>query len=104
MLKGQRGLVSSMQVGTYVVIKDMDNNLQLVNTLESEIRAMVEAARVPWGADDVEMKLSIVKIKKRLALSKEMVEELGKATGKCCREIRKARMVVVQGVIKRPNN
>ncbi|KAK4789097.1 hypothetical protein SAY86_020416 [Trapa natans] len=104
MLMGQRGLVSSMQVGTYVVIKDMDNILQLVNTLESQIRAMVEAARVPRGADDVEMELSIVKIKKRLALSMEMVEELGKATGKCCREIRKARMVVVQEVIKRPNN
>ncbi|KAK4759065.1 hypothetical protein SAY87_020366 [Trapa incisa] len=106
MIKAQRGLVSSMQVGTYVAIKDMDSIQQLVNRLEIEILALVESAHVPGDDDDddVAMKLAIEEIKKRLALFIETAEDLGKGADKCSREIRMARTVVLQRMIKPPNS
>lgn len=104
MIKAQRELVSSMQVGTYVAIKDMDSIRLLVSRLEIEILAMVESAHVPGGDDDVAVKLAIEEIKKMLTAFMETLNDLGEHADKCSREIRMARTVVLQRMIKHPNN
>ncbi|PKI66174.1 hypothetical protein CRG98_013427 [Punica granatum] len=102
-IKAEREIVSSMQVGTYVVIKDMDSIRILVNKFEIEILAMVQSTHVAEGEDDVPVKLAIEEIRKRLYLFMEIVDDLGKHADKCSREIRMARTVVLQRMIKHPN-
>ncbi|KAJ0247277.1 UPF0496 protein [Hirschfeldia incana] len=101
-LKGQREVISSMQAGTYVAVKDLDNIRVLIEQLEIEIRGMVKCAE--FAVEHEAVKLGIDEIKKRLEVFKKNVEELGVQTDLCSRDIRRARTVILQRIIKHPNN
>lgn len=101
-LKGQRELISSMQVGTYITIKDMDSIKVLVSKLQVEIESFMQNADFASSEDEA-VKLAIGEIKKRLAIFMERVEDLGAQADKCSREIRRARTVVVQRIIRHSN-
>ncbi|KAL5562599.1 hypothetical protein UlMin_032346 [Ulmus minor] len=101
-LKGQKEVISSMQVGTYVAIKDLDNIRLLIDRLEVEIEALLKNADFAIEAEAV--KLGIEEIKKKLGSFMKNVEELGVQADICSRDIRRARTVVLQRIIKNPNH
>ncbi|CAN6819156.1 unnamed protein product [Brassica oleracea var. botrytis] len=101
-LKGQREVISSMQAGTYVAVKDLDNIRVLIEQLEIDIRGMVTCAA--FAVEHEAVKLGIDEIKKKLEVFKKNVEELGVQADLCSRDIRRARTVVLQRIIKHPNN
>ncbi|XP_030513372.1 UPF0496 protein 1-like [Rhodamnia argentea] len=102
-LKGQRELISSMQVGTYITIKDMDSIRVLINKLEVEIESLMQNADFASSEDEA-VKFAIGEIKKRLEIFMEKVEDLGVHADKCSREIRRARTVVLQRIIRHSNS
>ncbi|KAI3437429.1 uncharacterized protein J3R85_005413 [Psidium guajava] len=102
-LKGQRELISSMQVGTFISIKDMDSIKVLVTKLEVEIESLMQNADFA-SSEDGAVKFAIGEIKKRLEIFMEKVEDLGAHTDKCSREIRRARTVVLQRIIRQSNS
>ncbi|KAK6916533.1 Protein of unknown function DUF677 [Dillenia turbinata] len=101
-LKGQKEIVSSMQVGTYVVIKDLENIRALIDRLEIEIESLLHSAEFAIKEDAVEF--GIEEIKKHLDMFMKHVEDLGVQADMCSRDIRRARTVVLQRIIKHPNN
>ncbi|XP_039035170.1 UPF0496 protein At4g34320-like [Hibiscus syriacus] len=101
-LKGQRDVISSMQVGTYVAIKDLDNIRVLVDRLEIEIESMLKIA--DFAIQEETVKIGVDEIKKKLENFMKNVEDLGQQADICSRDIRRARTVVLQRIIKRPNN
>ncbi|KAG2318626.1 hypothetical protein Bca52824_011839 [Brassica carinata] len=101
-LKGQREVISSMQAGTYVAVKDLDNIRILIEQLEIEIRGMVKCAE--FAVEHEAVKLGIDEIKKKLEVFKKNVEELGAKADLCSRDIRRARTVILQRIIKHPNH
>ncbi|KAJ8441955.1 hypothetical protein Cgig2_020100 [Carnegiea gigantea] len=101
-LKGQKELIYTMQVGTYVAIKDLDNIRVLIDRLEIEIESLLENAE--FAIREEAVKLGIEEIKKKMAVFTKNVEDLGVQADMCSRDIRRARTVVLQRIIKHPNN
>ncbi|KAG9440906.1 hypothetical protein H6P81_021071 [Aristolochia fimbriata] len=101
-LKGQREIISSMQVGTYIAIKDMDSIRVLVDRMEIEIKSLMEIADFGLRDNDT-VRFGIEEIKKKLGVFMKSIEDLGEHADKCSRDIRRARTVVLQRIIKHPN-
>jgi hypothetical protein len=69
-LKGQREVISSMQVGTYIAPVDMNNIRVRIDQLEIKIESMVQTADFLGNEDAV--KLAIDEIKKKIETFAEM--------------------------------
>ncbi|KAI4330636.1 hypothetical protein MLD38_028906 [Melastoma candidum] len=102
-LKGQRELVASMQMGTYVTLKDMDSIRTLVSRLEIEIESATRKVDFAMGDDEEALKFFMGEIKKKLMVFVESVDGLGEYADQCSQEIRRARMVVLQRIVKSSN-
>ncbi|XP_058766338.1 UPF0496 protein At2g18630-like [Vicia villosa] len=100
-LKGQREVVDSMQLGTYISLKDLDNIRVLTNKLELQLESLLQNADFALKNEDV-IKIAIDEIKKNIETFSETLETLSANADKCSRQIRKARTVVIQNIIKRP--
>ncbi|KAM7253572.1 hypothetical protein ACFE04_021726 [Oxalis oulophora] len=100
-LRGQKEVISSMQAGTYVAIKDLDNIRVLINRLEIEIEGLMQC--VDFAIVEEAVKVAIDDIKKKLDVFMKNVEELGIQADLCSRDIRRARTVVLQRIIKPPS-
>ncbi|KAF5727222.1 hypothetical protein HS088_TW22G00911 [Tripterygium wilfordii] len=101
-LKGQKEVITSMQAGSYVAIKDLDNIRVLIDRLEIEIEALM--VNVDFAIEKEAVKIAIEEIKKKLGVFMKNVEELGVHADMCSRDIRRARTVVLQRIIRHPNH
>ncbi|RRT69747.1 hypothetical protein B296_00018745 [Ensete ventricosum] len=100
-VKGQKEVLGSMQVATFVVIKDLDSIRVSIDKLDIEIVSLLDNA--DFAIKDVEtVKVVIEEIKKKLEVFMKSVEDLGEQTDKCSRDIRRARTVVLQRIIRTP--
>lgn len=100
-VRGQKEVVSAMQVGTFIAIKDLDNIRVLISRVEMEISSMIDC--VDFAERDEEaVKFGVEEIKKKLEAFMKSVEDLGEQADRCSRDIRRARTVVLQRII-RPN-
>ncbi|KAF5752952.1 hypothetical protein HS088_TW01G00870 [Tripterygium wilfordii] len=102
-LKGQKGVLNSMQVGTLVTIKDMESIRALINKLEIDIESMLQNAEFALAEEDA-VKFVMEEIKKKLEVFMETIEDLGAHADKCSRDIRQARTVILQRIINQNNN
>ncbi|XP_057964217.1 UPF0496 protein At4g34320-like [Malania oleifera] len=102
-LRAQKEVISSMQVGTYVAIKDLDNIRVLIDRLEIEIESLLQNVEFAFVDEDA-VRFAIEEIKKKLGIFMKNVEDLGIQADMCSRDIRRARTVVLQRIIKHPNN
>lgn len=103
-LKGQKEVLSSMQVGTYVAIKDLDNIRVLVDRLEIEIESLLQNAGFALEGEQEAVRIGVEEIKKKLGVFMKNVDDLGVQADMCSRDIRRARTVVLQRIIKHPNH
>lgn len=101
-VKGQKEVISSMQAGTYVAIKDLDNIRVLIDRLEIDIEAIMHNAE--FAINEEAVKIGIEEIKKRLGGFMKNVDDLGVQADMCSRDIRRARTVILQRIIKNPNH
>ncbi|XP_059653849.1 UPF0496 protein At4g34320-like [Cornus florida] len=101
-VKGQKEIISSMQVGTHVAIKDLDNIRVLIDRLEIEIESLLQNAEFAISEESV--KIGIEEMKKKLGVFMKYVEDLGVQADTCSRDIVKARTVVLQRIIRQPNH
>ncbi|XP_059456368.1 UPF0496 protein At2g18630-like [Corylus avellana] len=102
-LKGQREVISSMQVGTYITMKDLENIRLLVNKLEIQIESLLQNADFALREDEA-VKLAMDEIKKKLEVFMDTIENLSEHADKCSRDIRRARTVILQRIIRHPTN
>ncbi|CAO2828315.1 unnamed protein product [Amaranthus hypochondriacus] len=101
--KIQRELINSMQVGTYIVIKDLDSIRVLVDKLEIQVESMLANAEIALTQEaEVTKVIEAIKVKQTEFL--EAIEELGEHGNKYSRDIRRARTVILQRIIKHPND
>ncbi|XP_010939026.1 UPF0496 protein 1 [Elaeis guineensis] len=100
-VKGQKEILSSMQVGTYIMIKDLDSIRVLIDRLEIQINALLDNADFALR-DEEAVKFGIEEIKKKLEVFMKSIEDLGEQADRCSRDIRRARTVVLQRIIRHP--
>lgn len=101
-VRGQKEVISSMQVGTYVAIKDLDNIRVLVDRLEIEIESLLN--NVGFTIEEEAVKIRMEEIRKKMGVFMKNVDDLGFQADTCSRDIRRARTVVLQRIIKHPNH
>ena len=101
-LKGQQQVISSMQLGTYITLKDLDNIRLLIDKLEVELESLLLNADFALRNEDV-VKFAIDEIKKKIETFSETIESLSAHTDKCSQQTRRARTVVIQSIIKKPD-
>lgn len=101
-VKGQKEILNSMHVGTYITIKDLDHIRVLVDRLEMDIETLLK--NVDFALNEEAVKIGIEAIRKQLDGFMKNVEDLGVQADMCSRDIRRARTVVLQRIIKHPNH
>ncbi|CAI0377213.1 unnamed protein product [Linum tenue] len=102
-VKGQRELVGTMQLGSYVAIKDLETIRVTLDRLEVEMVAVEKAAEFVSTEEEggeAAVKIGMEEIRKKLDGFMRNVEELEIQVGVCSKDIRQARTVVLQLVIK----
>ncbi|RVW73289.1 UPF0496 protein [Vitis vinifera] len=102
-LKGRREIISSMQVGSLLQSRTWEDIRVLVEKLEIDIESLLQNADFAIQEEDA-VKLVIEEIKKKLHGFMETIEMLGQNTDKCSRDIRRARTVILQRIIRHPNS
>ncbi|KAL5219418.1 hypothetical protein ABZP36_020102 [Zizania latifolia] len=100
-LRGQKEVVSAMQVGTFIAIKDLDSIRVLIDRVELEISSMIDCVEFA-ERDEEAVKFGVEEIKKKLEVFMNSVEYLGEQAARCSRDIRRARTVVLQRIIRHP--
>ncbi|XP_057465248.1 UPF0496 protein At4g34320-like [Actinidia eriantha] len=93
-IKGQKEVLSSMQVGTKIAIKDLDNIRVRIDRLEIEIESLLHNAE--FAIEEEAVKIGIEEIKKEVVVFMKRVEDLGKQVDTCSRDVCRARTVVLQ--------
>eukprot|EP01018_Ginkgo_biloba_P031920 Gb_10039 [translate_table: standard] len=100
-IKGQREVISAMHAGTFVAIKDLDNIRVLVDRLEIEIDSILSNIDFCLG-NQAAVQIGIEEIKRKQESFMKTMEDLGEHVDHCSRDIRLARTLVVQRIIKPP--
>ncbi|PSS02573.1 UPF0496 protein [Actinidia chinensis var. chinensis] len=93
-IKGQKEVLSSMQVGTKIAIKDLDNIRVRIDRLEIEIESLLHNAE--FAIEEEAVKIGIEEIKKEVVMFMKRVEDLEKQVDTCSRDVCRARTVVLQ--------
>ncbi|GFS34110.1 transmembrane protein, putative [Actinidia rufa] len=104
-IKGQKEVLSSMQVGTKIAIKDLDNIRVCIDRLEIEIESLLHNAE--FAIEEEAVKIGIEEIKKEVVVFMKRVEDLGKQGDTCSRDVCRARTAVpqrMQRIIKCPGD
>ncbi|KAI3809763.1 hypothetical protein L1987_19363 [Smallanthus sonchifolius] len=102
-IKGQKEIISSMQVGGFVAIRDLDSIRVLVDRLQMDIEELMKNADHVIEGDEM-VKVAIDEIKMKLNSFMKNVDDLGMQADNCSRDVRRARTVVLQRIIKPPHN
>lgn len=101
-LKGQREVIFSMQIGSYIVIKDLDSIRVLVDKLQIEIEAMLQTADFAMREDEAVV-MAVAEIKKKVNGFMKTIHDLNDHADKCSRDIRRARAVILRRIINHPS-
>ncbi|KAL2595740.1 hypothetical protein GLYMA_11G063800v4 [Glycine max] len=101
-LKGQRELIISMQVGTYITLVDLKHIQVRIDQLEINIESMLQSSDFALRNEDA-VKFAIDEIKKNIDTFAETIEALSKQADECSRQIRRARTMVVKKIINYTN-
>ncbi|WOK95454.1 UPF0496 protein 1-like [Canna indica] len=98
----EKELLTSMQFGTWIALKDLDTIRVVVDNMEVHFNSLLENTDFALRHEEA-VKFAIEEIKKKLDVFLKDIEDLGKEVDRCSRNIRKARTVVLQRIIKHPN-
>ncbi|XP_056850285.1 UPF0496 protein At2g18630 isoform X2 [Raphanus sativus] len=101
-VRGQKEIVTSIRIGSYVSVREMDSIGVLVRRAEVEIESLLKNAEFVAVSEEKEVRVAMDEIKKKVDVFSVTVEELGRHANKYCRDVTKARSVILQRIIRYP--
>lgn len=102
-LKGEREVISTMQVGSFVTMKDLESIRVLVSKVEIKVDSLMQNADFALREEEM-VKLAMDEIKKKLEEFMDDIQKLSQHGDKCSQEITRARTVLLRKIMKTPNN
>ncbi|KAD0968775.1 hypothetical protein R6Q59_008260 [Mikania micrantha] len=103
--KDQREMMRSMQIGSYIVIKDLDNIKALVDKLGADMENMSQNADFAVKEDDLEVVGMVVdEMKKTVSVFAKTIDDLSDHSEKCMCDTRRARTMILQRIVKHPSD
>lgn len=101
-LRGQREILSSMQIGSYVVIKDLGNIRVLVDRFQIEIEALLANADFANRGEEAVV-FAVEEIKKKVDGFIRTIHHLSEHANKCTQETRMARTLILRKIMNHPS-
>ncbi|XP_074575625.1 UPF0496 protein 1-like [Curcuma longa] len=98
----EQELLASMEVGTWISLKDLDTIRVLVDKLGVHFNSLLENADFALKNEEV-VKFTIEEIKQNLEVFMKNIEDLGKEVDNCSRNTRRARTLVLKKIVNHPN-
>ncbi|XWS33721.1 hypothetical protein CRYUN_Cryun22dG0107700 [Craigia yunnanensis] len=89
-----------MEIGAHFIIYDMESIRVLISRLEIDIESLLHNANFALREEDA-VKLAIDEIKRKLEVFMDTIEKLGRQADMCSRDIRKARTMILQRMMRR---
>ncbi|KAL2552102.1 hypothetical protein Fot_05721 [Forsythia ovata] len=102
-LRGQMEIITSMQIGSYIVIKDLDSIRVLVDRFQIEIEALLGNADFATREEDAVV-IAVEEIRKKVNGFMKTIQELSEHADKCTRETRMARALILRRIINHPSS
>ncbi|KAK4426308.1 hypothetical protein Salat_1399300 [Sesamum alatum] len=102
-LKGQREIISSMQIGSYVVIKDLDSIRVLVDRFRVELEALLANAEFATREEEAVV-IAVEEIRKKVDEFIKTIHDLSEHANKCTQETRMARTLILRRIINHPSS
>ncbi|XP_024978486.1 UPF0496 protein At4g34320-like [Cynara cardunculus var. scolymus] len=104
-LKGQRELISSMQIGSSIVIKDLVNIKALVDKLGIEMEGLLQNAEFAIKEEEEEaVAMAVDEMRKNVNDFGKTIDDLSDHAFKIRGDISKARKMIVQRLSKNPSD
>lgn len=97
-IKIQREVITGMHVGTFIAIKDLESIRALVDNLEQMISSVL--TDIDFCSKEDAFQLGIERIKRKQESFMQDIEDLERHVDRCGRDVRQARTVVVQKMIR----
>ncbi|KAL2241599.1 UNVERIFIED_CONTAM: hypothetical protein Sindi_0801100 [Sesamum indicum] len=101
-LMGQREIISSMQIGSYIVIKDLDSIRVLVDKFQIEIEALLANADFAMRGEEAVV-IAVEEIRKKVDSFIKTIHDLSEHANKCTQETRMARTLILRRIINHPS-
>ncbi|XP_020591039.1 UPF0496 protein 1-like, partial [Phalaenopsis equestris] len=98
---GEKEVMSSMQVGTFVAIKDLESIRVMVDQLVIQISSLLHCVDFTSEEENA-VRFGVEEIRRKLGVFMKSIEDLGEQADRCSRDIRMARAVVLQRIIRYP--
>lgn len=105
-LRGQREIISSMQIGTYILIKDLDNIRVLLDRFQIKIEALLANGGVAVVEEEEEavVVMAVEEIRKEVGDFIKTIHDLSEHANKCTQETRMARTLILRRIINHPGS
>ncbi|CAI9780725.1 unnamed protein product [Fraxinus pennsylvanica] len=102
-LRGQREIITSMQIGSYIVIKDLDSIRVLVDQFQIKIEALLGNADFALRQDGAVV-IAVEEIRKKVSDFMKIIQDLNEHADKCTRETKMARALILRRIINHPSS
>ncbi|XP_073278881.1 UPF0496 protein 1-like [Primulina huaijiensis] len=103
-LMRQRELISSMQIGSYIIIKDLDSIRILVEKFRIKIESLLGNAEFAVREDDEVVVIAMKEIRKEVDGFIKTIHDLSHHANKCTQETRMARTLILRRIINHPGS
>ncbi|KAL8038461.1 hypothetical protein ABFX02_11G108600 [Erythranthe guttata] len=110
-LRGQREIIGSMQIGTFIVIKDLESIRVLVDRFRIKIEGLLANAdfgtsveEEEEGGAEVALVAAVEEIRKGVGDFIKTIHDLSEHANKCSHETRMARTLILRRIINHPKN
>ncbi|CAA3003453.1 UPF0496 protein 1-like [Olea europaea var. sylvestris] len=101
-LMRQREILLTMQIGNYIMIKDLDGIRVLVDRFQIEIEALLANADFAMREDEAVV-IAVEEIKKNVNGFMKTIQDLNDHADRCSRETRMARALILRRIMDHPN-
>ncbi|GER25109.1 hypothetical protein STAS_00679 [Striga asiatica] len=102
-LRGQREIISSMQIGTYIVLKDLDSIRVLVDRFQIKIEDLLANADFAANGDESAVVVAVKEIREKAGDFFRTIHDLKEHASKCTQETRMARTLILRRIINHPS-
>lgn len=102
-LRGQREIITSMQIGSYIVIKDLDSIRVLVDQFQIKIEALLGNADFALRQDGAVV-IAVEEIRTKVSDFMKIIQDLSEHADKCTRETKMARALILRRIINHPSS
>ncbi|KAL3624126.1 hypothetical protein CASFOL_032942 [Castilleja foliolosa] len=102
-LRGQREIISAMQIGNLVVIEDLNSIRLLVDKFRIEIEGLLGNADFAMRGEEAVV-IAVEEIKKKVSGFVKMIHDLSEHANKCTQETRMARTLILRKIINYPSS